>query len=129
MTCAGSISDGWLNSRRMTSVAACENSEKFTPSALVVMPTGCAEPGSALNAAMPHPTTNRETERLVRYGRSEHDASDDHVVTNRAALKIRHLILLVLFLGYFIAYIDRVNISVAGPTIRKEPGLTPTELG
>ncbi len=30
---------------------------------------------------------------------------------------------------YFIAYIDRVNISVAGPTIRKELELTPTELG
>jgi ACS family D-galactonate transporter-like MFS transporter len=30
---------------------------------------------------------------------------------------------------YFIAYIDRVNISVAGPTLRKELGLTPTELG
>ena len=30
---------------------------------------------------------------------------------------------------YFIAYIDRVNISVAGPTLRKELGLTPIELG
>jgi sugar phosphate permease len=30
---------------------------------------------------------------------------------------------------YFIAYIDRVNISVAGPSLRKELGLTPTELG
>src|SRR5882672_11349984 len=48
---------------------------------------------------------------------------------NRAALKIRHLILFVLCLMYFIAYIDRVNIAVAGPTLRKELGLTPTELG
>src|SRR3982074_821866 len=47
----------------------------------------------------------------------------------RSALKIRHLVLVVLCLMYFIAYIDRVNISVAGPTIRKELGLTPTELG
>ena len=47
----------------------------------------------------------------------------------RSALKIRHLILFVLCLMYFIAYIDRVNISVAGPTLRKELGLTPTELG
>jgi len=47
----------------------------------------------------------------------------------RGALKIRHLILFVLCLMYFIAYIDRVNISVAGPTIRKELELTPTELG
>lgn len=30
---------------------------------------------------------------------------------------------------YFVAYIDRVNISVAGPFTRKEFGLTPTELG
>jgi sugar phosphate permease len=44
-------------------------------------------------------------------------------------LKIRHLILGVLCLMYFVAYVDRVNISVAGPTMRKELGLTPTELG
>ena len=37
--------------------------------------------------------------------------------------------LFVLCLMYFIAYIDRVNISVAGPAMRKELGLTPTELG
>ena len=30
---------------------------------------------------------------------------------------------------YFIAYIDRVNISVAGPEMRRALGLTPTELG
>ena len=30
---------------------------------------------------------------------------------------------------YFIAYVDRVNISVAAPIMRKELGLTPTELG
>src|SRR3989441_11340740 len=47
----------------------------------------------------------------------------------RSALKVRHLILFVLCLMYFIAYIDRVNISVAGPMLRKELGLTPTELG
>jgi len=47
----------------------------------------------------------------------------------RSAVRIRHLILFILCLGYFIAYIDRVNISVAGPTLRKELGLTPTELG
>src|SRR6185436_16847683 len=46
----------------------------------------------------------------------------------RSALKIRHLILFVLCLMYFIAYIDRVNISVAGPTLRKELRLTPLEL-
>ena len=44
-------------------------------------------------------------------------------------MKIRRLILFVLCAGYFIAYIDRVNISVAGPTLRTELGLTPTELG
>lgn len=45
------------------------------------------------------------------------------------AFKVRHLILGVMCLMYFIAYIDRVNIAVAGPLLRKEFGLTPTELG
>src|SRR5436190_9990818 len=48
---------------------------------------------------------------------------------NRSALQVRHLILFVLCLMYFIAYIDRVNIAVAGPIMRKELALTPTELG
>ena len=47
----------------------------------------------------------------------------------RGKFKVRHLILAVMCLLYFVAYIDRVNISVAGPFIRKEFGLTPTELG
>jgi ACS family D-galactonate transporter-like MFS transporter len=44
-------------------------------------------------------------------------------------VKIRRIVLAVLCLMYFIAYIDRVNISVAGPAMRKGLGLTPTELG
>ena len=44
-------------------------------------------------------------------------------------LKTRYLILALMCLMYFIAYIDRVNIGVAGPLIKKEMGLTPTELG
>jgi sugar phosphate permease len=47
----------------------------------------------------------------------------------RSAIRVRYGILLILCLMYFIAYIDRVNISVAGPIIRRELGLTPTELG
>ncbi len=47
----------------------------------------------------------------------------------RKTFKVRHLILAIMCLLYFIAYIDRVNISVAGPFIRKEFGLSPTELG
>ena len=43
--------------------------------------------------------------------------------------KVRHAILAVLCLMYFIAYVDRVNISVAAPLLRKEMGLTATELG
>jgi len=43
--------------------------------------------------------------------------------------KTRHVILAVLCLMYFIAYVDRVNISVAAPLLRKEMGLTATELG
>ena len=48
---------------------------------------------------------------------------------NRPAVRVRHAILFLLCLMYFIAYIDRVNISVAAPTLRKEFGLTPTQLG
>src|SRR5262249_62385035 len=47
----------------------------------------------------------------------------------RRHLNVRHLILLELCLMYFVAYVDRVNISVAGPTIRRELALTPLELG
>jgi ACS family D-galactonate transporter-like MFS transporter len=43
--------------------------------------------------------------------------------------KVRYLILFILCAMYFIAYVDRVNISVAGPLLRKELGLTPTALG
>src|SRR5262245_57497684 len=44
-------------------------------------------------------------------------------------MRIRHIILFVLCLMYFIAYIDRVNISVAAPALRHELGLTPVQLG
>jgi sugar phosphate permease len=44
-------------------------------------------------------------------------------------LRVRHLALLGLCLMSFILYFDRVNISVAGPMIRKELGLSATELG
>lgn len=44
-------------------------------------------------------------------------------------IKTRHIILGVMCLMYFIAYIDRVNIAVAGPLIRHEMGLSNTELG
>src|SRR5262245_19239847 len=47
----------------------------------------------------------------------------------RSTLKVRHLILFVVCLMYFVAYVDRVNISVAGPAMRKDLGLTPIELG
>jgi sugar phosphate permease len=42
---------------------------------------------------------------------------------------VRHGVLLVLCAMYFIAYVDRVNVSVAAPLARKELGLTPTQLG
>jgi ACS family D-galactonate transporter-like MFS transporter len=44
-------------------------------------------------------------------------------------LKVRYLVLGVMCLMYFIAYVDRVNISVAGPLLKEEMGLTPTQLG
>lgn len=47
----------------------------------------------------------------------------------RRRVKTHHLILMVMCLMYFIAYIDRVNMSVAGPVIRDEMGLSNLELG
>jgi MFS family permease len=47
----------------------------------------------------------------------------------RSALHVRHFILFVLCLMYFIAYVDRVNIAVAGPAMRRDLGLTPIQLG
>ncbi|HEU5481218.1 MAG TPA: MFS transporter, partial [Candidatus Tumulicola sp.] len=47
----------------------------------------------------------------------------------RRMFKVRHLILAVMCLMYFITYIDRVNISIAGPILRHEMGLNATELG
>src|SRR4051812_29518116 len=44
-------------------------------------------------------------------------------------MRVRHIILFVLCLMYFIAYVDRVNISVAAPALRQELGLTPVQLG
>ncbi|MBN4665228.1 MFS transporter [Pandoraea nosoerga] len=44
-------------------------------------------------------------------------------------VKTRHIILAVMCLMYFISYIDRVNIAVAGPFIRQEMGLTSVQLG
>ena len=37
--------------------------------------------------------------------------------------------LFVVCLMYFVAYVDRVNISVAGPLMRRDLGLTPLQLG
>jgi sugar phosphate permease len=47
----------------------------------------------------------------------------------RQRVKTRHIILGVMCLMYFISYIDRVNIAVAGPMIRHEMGLTSVQLG
>ena len=47
----------------------------------------------------------------------------------RRRIKTHHLILMVMCLMYFIAYIDRVNMSVAAPMLREEMGLSNLELG
>ena len=44
-------------------------------------------------------------------------------------LRIRYLILFIVCLMYFISYVDRVNISIAGPLIRTQMHLSTTELG
>jgi sugar phosphate permease len=49
--------------------------------------------------------------------------------TQPRRVKTRHIILAVMCLMYFISYIDRVNIAVAGPIIRHEMGLTSGQLG
>jgi sugar phosphate permease len=51
------------------------------------------------------------------------------VTMRRSRLGVRHLVLFVVCLMYFVAYVDRVNISVAGPLMRRDLGLTPIELG
>lgn len=47
----------------------------------------------------------------------------------KKSLKVRHLILGLMCLMYFIAYIDRVNISIIAPMLKHEMGFTPTQLG
>lgn len=44
-------------------------------------------------------------------------------------IEFRHGILLVVCLMYFVAYVDRVNISIAGPLMRRDLGLTSIQLG
>src|SRR5262245_36458715 len=51
------------------------------------------------------------------------------VGANRSMLQVRHGVLFLLCLMYFVAYIDRVNISTAALTLRNEFSLTPTQLG
>jgi sugar phosphate permease len=51
------------------------------------------------------------------------------MIQHRQRVKTRHIILGVMCLMYFISYIDRVNIAVAGPLIRQEMGLTSVQLG
>lgn len=44
-------------------------------------------------------------------------------------VKVRHLILGLMCMMYFIAYVDRVNISIIAPMLKEEMGFTPTQLG
>lgn len=44
-------------------------------------------------------------------------------------MKVRYLMLGLMCLMYFIAYVDRVNISITAPLLKKEMGLSSTELG
>lgn len=47
----------------------------------------------------------------------------------KRVLKVRYLMLGLMCMMYFIAYIDRVNISIVGPMLKEEMGLTPIQLG
>lgn len=44
-------------------------------------------------------------------------------------VKVRHLILGLMCMMYFIAYVDRVNISIIAPMLKDEMGFTSTQLG
>lgn len=44
-------------------------------------------------------------------------------------MKVRYLILGLMCLMYFIAYIDRVNIAITAPILKKEMGLSPSQIG
>jgi len=47
----------------------------------------------------------------------------------KRVMKVRYLMLGLMCLMYFIAYIDRVNISIVGPMLKEEMALTPMQLG
>jgi sugar phosphate permease len=47
----------------------------------------------------------------------------------KRVIRVRYLMLGLMCLMYFIAYIDRVNISIVGPMLKQEMGLTPVQLG
>ena len=51
------------------------------------------------------------------------------VRARRSTVEVRHVILFVVCLMYFVAYVDRVNIAIAGPLMRRDLGLTPIQLG
>jgi ACS family D-galactonate transporter-like MFS transporter len=57
------------------------------------------------------------------------DSNDVAVRPRRSIVEVRHLILFIVCLMYFVAYVDRVNISIAGPLMRRDLGLTPIQLG
>jgi ACS family D-galactonate transporter-like MFS transporter len=44
-------------------------------------------------------------------------------------MKVRYLMLAIMCMMYFIAYIDRVNISIVAPLLKDDMALTPTQLG
>lgn len=47
----------------------------------------------------------------------------------KRVMKVRYVMLGLMCLMYFIAYIDRVNISIVGPMLKEEMALTPMQLG
>lgn len=47
----------------------------------------------------------------------------------KRVMKVRYLMLGLMCLMYFIAYIDRVNISIVAPMLKEEMALTPMQLG
>src|SRR5437762_4382893 len=82
---------------------------------------------------MPYHSMSRETHTSAKPRRRFHKRSlrmrQGPTGSRRWRPAARHVVLFVLCLMYFVAYVDRVNISVAGPLMRRDLGLTPIQLG
>lgn len=57
------------------------------------------------------------------------NGSTNHPAVRKRRVRIRYVVLAVLFVSTAINYLDRTNLSVAAPHIQHDLGLSATELG